>query len=169
MGDDDLLTKSVVGVVLAALAFAAPHADQGEKSQERVVQAGAESEVGGVGEAGRSSKTGMLRLAVSWHARPPRLGPDHRCPRLGLDHRCPQGHDHRCPRGCRRTSRLVSDQPVDRIERKPGDHHGGDDQQDLEEEHHGRGVSLSRRARDLDVDLVQTGTGWRDGGLPAES
>ena len=49
MGDDDLLAESVVTVRAAALALAAPHADQRQQGQQRVVQVGAFAQVGGVG------------------------------------------------------------------------------------------------------------------------
>ena len=48
VGDDDLLAEPVVAIRAAALAFPAPHADQGQQSQERVVQIGTQSKVRGV-------------------------------------------------------------------------------------------------------------------------
>jgi hypothetical protein len=47
--DDDLLAESVVAVRSAALAFAAPHADEGQQRQQRVVEVGALAQVRGVG------------------------------------------------------------------------------------------------------------------------
>ena len=49
MGDHDLLAEPVVAVGSAALAFAAPDADQGQQRQQRVVQVGAFAQVRGVG------------------------------------------------------------------------------------------------------------------------
>ena len=49
MGDDDLLAEPVVAVRAAALAFAAPDADERQQRQQRVVKVGALAQVRGVG------------------------------------------------------------------------------------------------------------------------
>ena len=42
--------------------------------------------------------------------------------------------------GLRQRSRLVGDEPIERIQREPGDDHNGRDKHDLEEQHHGSEV-----------------------------
>ena len=49
VGDHDLLAEPVVAVGRAALAFAAPHADQGQQRQQRVIQVGALAQIRGIG------------------------------------------------------------------------------------------------------------------------
>ena len=66
VGDDDLLAESVVAVRRAALALAAPDADQRQQRQQGVVEVGALAQVGGVGAASADPvNTGMLRAAVA--------------------------------------------------------------------------------------------------------
>ena len=150
MGDHDLLAEPVVAVGSAALAFAAPHADQRQQRQQRVVEVGAFAQVGGIG--GQRQVVEGRDVAAGGH--------------LGAF----GGGGHGAVAGARgpdrsggssATSRFVGDEPVQRVQREPGDDHDGRDQHDLEEEHHGRRVYPVAVERCPAVEAAAIGRGVR--------
>ena len=114
MGDHDLLAEAIVPVGAAALTLATPHADERQQRQQRVIEVRALLEDSQYRtEPADRRRTGCCAPRLFSPVRPrPRL-----------------------PR--RRRSRLVGDQPVQGVQRKPGDDDDRGDQQDLEEQHHG--------------------------------
>ena len=135
--DHDLLPEPVVAVGPAALSFATPDADQGQQRQQGVIQVGAFAQVGGVGGDGQIVEdrdvAGRGQLGAFG-------GCGHGTIRgTGRTGRLVTG----VSAGGHARSRLVGDQPIQRVQREPGDHHDRRDQDDLEEQNHGN--EFSRR------------------------
>ena len=109
--DHDLLAEPVVTVGSAALAFAAPHADQGQQRQQRVIQVGAFAQVRGVG----GNRQIVERRDIAGRGHLGAFG--------GGGHSAVARVVGTGRSGVLRNSRLVSDEPVERVQRKPRDDH----------------------------------------------
>ena len=120
VGDHDLLAEPVVAVGAAALALAAPHPDEGQQRQQGVVEVRALAQIRGVG----GHRQIVEGRDVAGRGRFRAFGG-------GRDGAVAGAGSNRVRR--RRESRLVGDQPVQRVQREPGDDHDRRDEQDLEE------------------------------------